>query len=203
MNFPTQHEFLHQHFSLRRCIKRTLAIAFISLSFSYLHIAFAQTLSVVSWNVESGGSDDQIIRHRIGSFQAIDVWGLSEVASPASAGVFETGAEEGEDANFDKVVGPTGGGDRLAIIYNAVRFRLIRSEELTNINQGNPRATLLAELQDISANRNILFVVNHLARGNSELRRRQARQFNEWVRNQTLPVIAVGDYNFDWEVSGK
>jgi endonuclease/exonuclease/phosphatase (EEP) superfamily protein YafD len=45
-------------------------------------------------------------------------------------------------------------------------------------------------------------MVNHLARGDAALRRRQASQLNEWVRTQTLPVIAVGDYNFDWDVVG-
>lgn len=37
---------------------------------------------------------------------------------------------------------------------------------------------------------------------NNTLRHDQARRLNDWVRAQTLPVIAVGDYNFDWEVSG-
>lgn len=64
------------------------------------------------------------------------------------------GAEDGENANFEKVVGTTGGGDRLALIFNANRFRLVRSQELTHINQGNHRAPLVAELQEISSNRN-------------------------------------------------
>ena len=71
-----------------------------------------------------------------------------------------------------------------------------------HINQGNHRAPLVAELQEVPSNRNLLFVVNHLARGNAALRRQQASQLNDWVRTQTLPVIAVGDYNFDWEVDG-
>jgi endonuclease/exonuclease/phosphatase family metal-dependent hydrolase len=182
-------------------VRRTLAIALLALTVACPH-ASAQTLTVVSWNVESGGSDDQVIRQRIGSFQGVDLWGLSEVANPTSASTFETGAEDGEDANFEKVVGATGGGDRLAIIFNAERFRLVRSQELTHINQGNHRAPLVAELQEIPSNRNFIFMVNHLARGNADLRRRQGTQLNEWVRTQTIPVIAVGDYNFDWSVNG-
>lgn len=187
--------------SLRHLVQRTFAIALLALTVACLQVS-AQTLTVVSWNVESGGSNDQTIRQRIGSFQGVDLWGLSEVTGPSSASTFETGAEDGESANFEKVVSNTGGTDRLAIIFNANRFRLVRSQELTHINQGNHRAPLVAELQEISSNRNFLFMVNHLARGNANLRRRQATQLNEWVRTQTIPVIATGDYNFDWEVNG-
>lgn len=182
-------------------VKRTFTIAALALSFSFVHVS-AQTLTVVSWNVESGGSNDQTIRQRIAGFQGVDLWGLSEVPGTNSAGVFEAGAEDGENANFEKVVGTTGGGDRLAIIFNAQRFRLVRSQELMDINEGNHRAPLVVELQEIASNRNLLFMVNHLARGNADLRRRQATKLNVWVRTQTLPVIAVGDYNFDWDVVG-
>lgn len=182
-------------------LKRLLTAGFFTLSVACLTVT-AQSVTVVSWNVESGGSVDQTIRQRIASFEGVDVWGLSEVASVASAGIFETGAEDGEEANFERIVGTTGGGDRLAIIFNADRFRLVRSQELLQINQGNHRAPLVAELQELSSNRNFLFMVNHLARGNAVLRRQQGTQLNEWVRTQTLPVIAVGDYNFDWEVVG-
>ena len=187
--------------SFHHLVLRSFSIAILAITVACLQVS-AQTLTVVSWNVESGGSNDQNISQRIGSFEGVDLWGLSEVASAASATTFEAGAEDGEDANFQKVVGSTGGGDRLAIIFNADRFRLVRSLELTDINQGNHRAPLVAELQEIPSGRNFFFMVNHLARGNAELRRRQATQLNAWVRTQTIPVIAVGDYNFDWEVVG-
>lgn len=41
-------------------------------------------------------------------------------------------------------------------------------------------------------------MVNHLYRSNNERRHAQAQGLNEWARSQTLPVIATGDYNFDW-----
>lgn len=191
----------HKLAPFHHLVLRSLAITLLAITVTCLQVS-AQTLTVVSWNVESGGSDDQNIRQRIGSFQGVDVWGLSEVFSPSSASTFEAGAEDGEDANFEKIVGTTGGADRLAILFNAERFRLVRSQELTHINQGGHRAPLVAELQEISSNKNFFFMVNHLARGNADLRRRQATQLNEWVRTQTIPVIAVGDYNFDWEVVG-
>lgn len=184
---------------INRARRYTLAAAFLAL---IAVTTSAQTLTVVSWNVESGGSDDQTIRSRMASFQGVDLWGLSEVASPASAGVFELGAEDGEGADFRRVVGTTGGGDRLAIIFNARRFRLVRQQELMDINEGNHRAPLVAELEETATGRRFLFMVNHLARGNTALRHRQATKLNQWVRTQTLPVVAVGDYNFDFDVAG-
>ena len=47
-----------------------------------------------------------------------------------------------------------------------------------------------------------MFMVNHLARGDNAIRHQQAERLNAWVRQQTVPVIATGDYNFDWEVNG-
>ena len=44
-------------------------------------------------------------------------------------------------------------------------------------------------------------MVNHLYRSNTEGRHEQARLLNARAPQQTLPVIAVGDYNFDWDVS--
>jgi hypothetical protein len=43
-----------------------------------------------------------------------------------------------------------------------------------------------------------IFMVNHLNRGNEERRRAQAAGLREWAEDQTLPVVAVGDYNFDF-----
>jgi hypothetical protein len=63
------------------------------------------------------------------------------------------------------------------------------------------RSPLVAEFQDTRSNGRFLFMVNHLARGDNILRRDQGQRLNDWVRTQTLPVIATGDYNFDWSVT--
>ncbi len=43
-------------------------------------------------------------------------------------------------------------------------------------------------------------MVNHVYRSRNHFRHQQAKLLNQWARHQTLPVIAVGDYNFDWQV---
>jgi endonuclease/exonuclease/phosphatase family metal-dependent hydrolase len=47
-----------------------------------------------------------------------------------------------------------------------------------------------------------LFVVNHLWRSDEPARHEQAALLNDWGRDQSEPILMVGDYNFDWEVDG-
>ncbi|MCA1568255.1 MAG: endonuclease/exonuclease/phosphatase [Acidobacteria bacterium] len=184
-------------------LHRLLAISIVVLAFAYgSTISAQQRLTVVSWNVQSGQADPQRIAPRVRAFQDVDIWGFSEVQNDAAAAVFETAAEAGENADFRRVVGTTGGADRLVIIYDSNRFSKIRDFQLNHINSGGHRAPLVAQLRETSTGQELLFMVNHLARGNSSLRHRQAGQLRRWAENQVLPVIAVGDYNFDWSVEG-
>jgi hypothetical protein len=172
--------------------------------------AFAQRLTIISWNLESGESSDSFIATRVRTFQGVDLWGLSEVAGANTASAFEAAAEDGENANFEHVLSTTGGGDRLAIVFNATRFELVNKMELHRVtfNADSPtpnsgqRSPLVVERRERATNKQLLFMVNHLARTNDALRREQAQRLNDWVRTQTIPVIAVGDYNFDGEGNG-
>ena len=50
---------------------------------------------------------------------------------------------------------------------------------------------------DQQSGRELLFVTVHLARGKPEIRQEQARGLRNWARDQALPIIAAGDFNFD------
>ena len=90
---------------------------------------------------------------------------------------------------------------RLLALYDADRFDLLGQEELNAINTtGNARAPLVLHLKEKSSGQEFLFMVNHLYRSRDEERIKQAQLLAEWAAAQTLPVIAVGDYNFDWAV---
>jgi endonuclease/exonuclease/phosphatase family metal-dependent hydrolase len=189
--------------SVKHGAKRVLLMFSI---FSMLLLAalpgFAQTLTIVAWNIESGKSTNTAVGNRIKEFQSVDVWGMSEVLNDTALRAVEIAAEDGENADFKRILGTTGGADRLGIVYNANRFTEIRRDELTDIGSGNQRAPLFAELKENSTGKRFIFMVNHLARGDNALRHEQGRKLNNWVRQQSLPVIAVGDFNFDWRVNG-
>jgi len=162
----------------------------------------AQQLSVVSWNLESGDADPQTLRQFVAETQGVDIWGFSEMEA-AWADTLEDASEEGEDAHFETVLGTTGRGDRLAVVYDEDRFDLLSTEELDDLNPGGRvRSPLVVELFDNTTRRKFLFMVNHLYRSNEGARHEQAEGLNIWARGQDLPIIAVGDYNFDWEVEG-
>jgi hypothetical protein len=127
--------------------------------------------------------------------------GPSEVQDEIWATLFEQAEKDGELGDFCRILGTTGSGDRLLIVYNSDRFEVVRQFELTNINiEGRIRAPMVAHLRLKPTGPELLFTVNHLYRGSAAGRNEQARLLNAWARQQTLPVIAVGDYNFDWDV---
>jgi hypothetical protein len=161
----------------------------------------AESITVLSWNVESGGADARVIGQRLADFQEVDLWGLVEVNSAQDAQLFETAAAVGENSTFAKILSNSGGGDRLLILYDRGRFEELGYEELAYINiRKSVRAPLLVHLRERATGVEFLFMVNHLYRSDDDGRHAQARMLNEWAARQSLPVIAVGDYNFDWDV---
>ena len=162
----------------------------------------ATDLTVVGWNVESGGADATTIAGQLAAFDGVDLWGLSEVNDDGDALLFENGAEVGEGSDYARVLGSTGGGDRLLALYDTGRFELLGHGELAEINVGgNVRASLVLTLEEQSTGTTFLFMVNHLYRSDDAARHTQATLLNEWAQRQTLPAIALGDYNFDYSVT--
>jgi hypothetical protein len=160
-----------------------------------------EQLTVNGWNAESGDANPTVISARLTEIDGCDIWGLCEVRDADWANQFEIAAEIDEGDNFDYVLGTTGGADRMQIIYNADRFELIDHFELHRINVGGRvRAPLVAHLRIQGTNIEFLFMVNHLYRSRADKRLEQAIMLNRWEAEQEFPIIAVGDYNFDWDV---
>lgn len=169
---------------------------------------FAEEITVISWNVESGGADPGVVAGQMGAMDGVDLWGLCEVHGQAWADQFEVGAETGEPGDFTSILGTTGQSDRLLILYDNQQFTLVNRFEIGWTNQHwytpnmRPRSALVATLRHNGTNQEFFFMVNHLYRGSGVDPRRldQAAMLAQWARQQTIPVIAVGDYNFDWDL---
>jgi endonuclease/exonuclease/phosphatase family metal-dependent hydrolase len=158
---------------------------------------------VIGFNVESGGANPAVVADLIEGRQGTDIWGFSEVQNAEWASLFEEASAEGESAEFRSILGSTGGADRLLIVYNADRLELVRNFELDEVNiGGHVRASLVAQFRVQTTGHEFLFMVNHLYRSREDRRHEQGRMLNEWARQEALPIVAVGDYNFDWEVEG-
>ena len=123
-----------------------------------------------------------------------DVYGLVEVL-PQDFSQFRDALGK----NYKYAYSKSGYNDRLQLLYNEDRFELVRQLELDEINfEMRYRSPLVIHLRDRSTKIEFLVMVNHLARGKAEVRTRQAEQLVEWARGQSLPIFAIGDYNFDF-----
>ncbi len=151
------------------------------------------------WNVESDGSDPQVIAQQLKEFAGYDLFALTEVL-PNAFSIFSAALGQ----TFASVETKSGNTDRMQILYNQERFELVRSFELDEINfELRYRSPLVVHLRDRKSGAEFMVMVNHLARGKADVRTKQAQQLVEWARNQNLPIIALGDYNFDYVFADK
>src|SRR5512134_446311 len=110
--------------------------------------AWAQTLKVAGFNVESGAANPNVIAEQIGPLDGIDLWGFSEVKNSTEARALQQGAEDGESGSCESILGTTGGQDRLLIVYNGNRLELVGTGELHDLNiGGGVRAPLWARFR--------------------------------------------------------
>jgi len=87
----------------------------------------------------------------------------------------------------------------LAFLYDQTKFEEIKHFEVREINfQNRYRAPLVVHLKDKVTETEFLVMNNHLARGKALVRQEQATQLVQWARIQLVPVVALGDYNFDY-----
>lgn len=162
-----------------------------------------ETMTAVAYNVESGDAEVGTVSAKVAEVTGEVLWGFSEASSQGWLDAFADAAADDASQTFLTVLGSTGNSDRLGIVYDDLALDLIRTEELNNINVGGTaRAPLVAEFELRANGTRFLFMVNHLWRSEDASRLRQAELLNDWAGEQTLPLIAMGDYNFDWAVDG-
>ena len=155
-----------------------------------------QTFAVelLSWNLESEGSDPTVIGQELADMKRYDVYAFSEVLPEASKIL-----EASLGTNYISVISDSGYSDRLAILYDQTKFEEIKHFEIQEINfQRRYRAPLVVHLKHKVAGVEFLVMNNHLARGKATVRQEQATQLVQWARTQLMPVVALGDYNFDY-----
>jgi len=165
-----------------------------------------QRILVLGWNVESGGNDPETISKQLADYNGYDIIGLYEVMEEnaelyAMAAAVGEGSKGSDKPVFQYIVGKTGRSDRMMIIWDAKRFDLVGDPvEITDLQFKSYRAPFYAQFKLKNSEVEFLFMVNHLARGKSDIRQKQAAGLVIWAKNQILPIIAVGDYNFDYDV---
>jgi endonuclease/exonuclease/phosphatase family metal-dependent hydrolase len=157
------------------------------------------SISILAWNVESGGSDPQVIAQQLKELGSDDIVCLSEV-DPTNFELFRSAMAP----SFSAINGRTGRSDSLQILYDSQKFEALQTEELETyrdytLNNGTHRSPLYVRLSIKGTDKQIVVMVNHLARGNAELRKMQAIGLREWARDQDAPLVSIGDFNMDFD----
>jgi endonuclease/exonuclease/phosphatase family metal-dependent hydrolase len=163
-------------------------------------LSYSEKIIFISWNIESGGSNMDSIATKMESLEDIDIWALSEVP-PNAKDILLNAASYRIDSNYDYVFSDLRSNDRLMIIYNQDKMKLLSKIELIEIALVTMRPALIAKFQTIETKKNFYFIVVHLARNPDYIRHAQSRAIQKWVnRRQNSRIIISGDFNYDWDV---
>jgi hypothetical protein len=177
-------------------------VPLIALLAAGLPAAQAAPLAVVGFNVQSDNSSDLFIGHQLARSSGIDLWGLTEIYREGGwVEPLRVAAGVGEDADFGAVVGKTGNGNESLVLYRSGRLQLLGSEELTSVTAGGRNAAPLVARFMLDGQQEFLFVVVQLPTRDST-RLEQTGRLADWAAAQTLPVIAVGTFNFEVREGG-
>lgn len=157
-----------------------------------------RTLRILAWNIESDGANPDVIADQLRQLPKYDIYGFSEVR-PSGFPAIKRALGDG----YQYMYTMSGNDDRLAYAIARDRFEVLDHYEFTAfreqvINPGNYRSPFVFELRDKVTERQFLIVINHLARGKAEVRQQQALGIRNWAAAQNKPILAIGDYNFDY-----
>ncbi|MEM8945047.1 MAG: endonuclease/exonuclease/phosphatase family protein [Planctomycetota bacterium] len=169
--------------------------------------SFAEPMRILSWNIESGGSDPAIIVDQLRELGRYDAYCLQEVDGP-EIGRITGGIREAFGKGYRYLASHTGRSDRLLIAYDAERFLLLEARELfhfqeSSLNTWRHRSPLVLLLRDRASGEEFFLMTVHLARGDARFRQEQANGLREWVSSVERPVIATGDFNFDYDFANQ
>lgn len=161
-------------------------------------------LSVITWNVESGGNEPAVIAEQLTSFQGYDIIALQETDDKLHDFYTEALGPE-----YESVLTVTGkhGNDHLLTIYNTETLTLRRSFELhqyggvvitPNVSGGGKRSPLITYFTDKRDGSRFICINVHFDRSDAAHRCLQSFVLREWVISRAEPTVVLGDCNFDY-----
>lgn len=164
--------------------------------------AVAAPISAIGYNIEGGYLPDanpKTVANFMGKAGQADIWGLSEVTVSWIPQLIDgAGGRHYKAISTEGAIETT---DALAILYDTNKLELIESKELLHIKRHqHSRAPLVATFQEIATGKRFEFMVNHLERKREHDRNEQAKLLNTYGRETNIPIVAMGDYNFDWSL---
>ena len=161
-----------------------------------------EPIRILAWSIDSGGSDsNKILQQLQNEMPTFEVLALAQVSAKdieLFSNVFDSGGS---------FAGTTGGNDRLLLAW-ADRYEVVEKIELLTVQDeefapGKHRAPLAVHLRDLQTAKEFWVLHNHLARSNENLRNKQVDLLVQWARQQEIPIVAVGNYNMDYDITAR
>ena len=168
-------------------------------------LLFAESfLNLLTWNIESGGNSPQVIAEQLEEYRNFDIITLIEV-NDANQGVYEDIFND----SYTSVISESGAryNDHIMVIFNKDRLDLLESFELhkyqgvvitPNVKRGGKRSPLILRFIDSQSGIEFYYISVHFSRTNEAERKLQALILREWICDHDKPVLAAGDFNFDY-----
>jgi len=181
-------------------MKRFLALALLLASIPT--VATAEPLRVITWNVESGGAKPAVIAQQLAELPQSSIFTLQEVAA-GDINRYGAAIRKAHGKSYRYFASWTGRNDRLVIAFDESQLRLLDWREVfrygdSDLNDWRHRSPLICLFEHKDSRQKFYLVTVHLARGNAKLRKSQATGLRKWASRVRQPVIAVGDFNFDY-----
>ncbi len=155
-------------------------------------------IKVLAWNIESEGADINVIAAQLIEMPRYDIYGFTEVNRDEWPAI-----QQALGDGYTYWYSYSGFKDRTAFAFNHDRFERLKKYEMKEykeftLNPRTYRSPHVHEFHDRQTGADFIVLLNHLARGNKEIRLEQAEGLRHWASDQKKPVIAIGDYNFDY-----
>ncbi len=165
-----------------------------------------ETIKLISWNVETEGSDAEIIAKQLCAFPRSDAYLLQEVDSRGLAR-YAAAIREAHGQDYKFFISSFGGPHKLGVIIDQSKLTIRSFSELMSfgdyeLNNYRFRSPLVIDVET-KIGLKFKLVTVHLARGNAKFREEQANGLREWGAAQTVPIILAGDCNFDFDIPTK
>lgn len=182
-----------------RLISLSRLLASVALCCAAVGTVNAAPIAVMGYNVEGGylpGATEPTVSQYIQQAPKADIYMLSELTISWAKPLANT------MGNFKYIVSKNAveTTDALGIFYNSERFTLVDNTELVFGVHKYERPAIIATLQEKATGKTFKVVGNHLMRGQADLRQLQAKKLVAWAKKQSGNVIALGDYNFDYDL---
>ncbi|USD59089.1 hypothetical protein J4N45_11155 [Vibrio sp. SCSIO 43140] len=167
------------------------------------HAGSSNSVTFIGYNIEAGYKPDaelDTVLSLLDQLPATHVYALTELTASWSTAI---AAHLGDNYHYVINQNVSDNADAMAIFYDAKRLKVEEAYERPFGVHKHERKMVYARFTDAVTNKSFAVVNNHFMRGRGPTngdRQEQAKQLQKWVKGQTVPVIALGDYNFDLDV---